>query len=252
MADYRSLLYEQYVSNQGQVANSNSDTTSFSFKNRKYYDAYYLKKFLPSNPESRILDIGCGLGSSLIVLHELGYKNLTGIEFSTEVLNILQTSPIKECVIQSDIVSFLSDALAEGNKYDAILSIDVFEHFSKNELIDLLCLIREVLAPEGILLIKVPNAQSPLFGGTVVFGDFTHEIAFTPSSLSQVLRACGFSRIELYEAAPVPYTFFSSLRSYLWKIVRFIYVSLYAVETGSLQASEIWSRSFFATAKTIQ
>jgi cyclopropane fatty-acyl-phospholipid synthase-like methyltransferase len=238
MPDYRTLLYQQYVSDQGLKVN-------FNITNRQYYDRYYFKKLLPLNPESRILDIGCGLGSSLMVLRDLGYSNLTGIEFSREVVNLLQGSPIQDYVINSDIASFLSDALAEGKQYDAILSIDVFEHFSKNELIDILCLIEKVLAPGGILLIKVPNAQSPLFSGTVVFGDFAHENAVTPSSLSQVLRACGFDKIQACEAAPVPYTLFSYLRYFLWKIVRLIYVALYAVETGALNVSEIWSRSFF-------
>src|SRR5262249_14785207 len=50
------------------------------------------------------------------------------------------------------------------------------------------------------------NAQG-WFAGATQHGDFTHELAFTPASLAQVLRATGFTVISVQGRLPTPRTF---------------------------------------------
>lgn len=242
--NYRKILYEEYFSNQ-------SDKT-FSLveylKSRDYYINDYLKSFLPGDKSSAILDIGCGYGGILSALKSLGYSNFLGVDASKEAIDLLRSTDLSEHVVEFDVVHFLEKAVKEGSKWDAILLIDILEHFTKDKLVRILDLLMLILKPAGRLIIKVPNVQSPL-GGTTVFGDFTHETYFTPTSLSQLLSACGFKKVASFEAAPVPYTLASSIRSVLWRVLSYIYTFSYAVETGSFDTSMIWTRSFFTIAR---
>lgn len=49
----------------------------------KYFKKNYLKH-LPESKESKILDIGCGMGHFLYFLEKEGYKNYLGIDISKE------------------------------------------------------------------------------------------------------------------------------------------------------------------------
>ncbi|MBW4509739.1 MAG: class I SAM-dependent methyltransferase [Scytonematopsis contorta HA4267-MV1] len=242
---YRTILYDNYFSNHSTQVN----TIQATLCHRKYYNDYFLSKFLPLDKNINILDLGCAYGSILSSLKALGYSNFTGVDSSKEAINLLSSTDFAHKVVESDIVEFLEKSVVQGLKWDVVLAIDILEHFSKDELVKVLCLLNKVVKPQGQLIIKIPNMQSPLFSGTIALGDFTHETFVTPASLSQVLKSCGFNTVEGYEAYPVPYTFISTIRHYLWKIVRIIYTFLYAIETGSFDNSMIWSRSFFTTAR---
>ena len=245
VTQYRHILYEKYFSNQGDDAANLKQ----SMKHRQYYNDYFLNRFLPKEKNSRLLELGCGYGNILTSLQELGYSKVTGIDCSPEAIEFLHLTNSVQTVIQADINAFLEEASAKQVTWDSVLAIDILEHLTKDELVHLLALIKKILVPTGTLIIKVPNAQSPLIGGNLVFGDFTHEIAFTPTSLTQVLKACGFGDVEVYEATPVRYTFISSLRFYIWRTVRLFYVFLYAVETGIFDTSQVWTSSFFSVAR---
>jgi 2-polyprenyl-3-methyl-5-hydroxy-6-metoxy-1,4-benzoquinol methylase len=241
---YRNRLYKQYFSNLGLVDTS----LEYDINHRQYYNNYFLTRFLPEDKALTILDLGCGYGTILASLHGLGYSNLTGVDCSEEAINLWRSTNLDCKVIESGIIEFLEKSVREKLTWEVVLAFDILEHFCKDELVHILTLLKSIISPQGILVIKVPNAQSPALSGTTVFGDFTHEVALTPVSLTQVLKACGFSRIESYEASPVPYTFISYIRFFLWKIVRYFYIFLYAVETGSFDSSMIWTRSFFSIA----
>ena len=77
-----------------------------------------------------------------------------------------------------------------------------------------------MLKPGGTLVVMVPNATSP-FGGMTRYWDFTHEIAFTPSSVRQLARLVGFkSDVEFRECGPIPHGLISGVRYLLWQAFR--------------------------------
>jgi 2-polyprenyl-3-methyl-5-hydroxy-6-metoxy-1,4-benzoquinol methylase len=243
--NYRDILYSNYFTNQS----SQEEYLEDILKNRKYYNDYFLNRFLPQNKEIKILDIGCGYGSMLASLQGLGYKQFTGVDASKEAINLLQTTDLGEKITESEIIKFLEKSVEQNLTWDVVLAIDILEHFSKNEIVYILSLLKKIINATGKLIIKIPNMQSPFLSGEIAFGDFTHEVFVTPASLKQVLSACGFSDIESYEASPVAHTLISTIRHFLWRIVRLFYTFLYAIETGSYDNSMIWSRSFFAVAR---
>ena len=100
-----------------------------------------------------------------------------------------------------DVLEFLRDRTAQ---YDLLIARDLFEHLTKEDTLEALTLCREALRPGGALLLQVPNGESPL-AGRIIYGDFTHETAFTQSSIAQVLRAAGFESVSCHPVRPVVY-----------------------------------------------
>jgi hypothetical protein len=130
---------------------------------------------------------------------------------------------------------------------DTVVTFDVIEHFTKDELIDLADAIYGALKLGGGWIIHVPNANSP-FVGAVRYGDYTHELAFTPAAIQQLLKASGFNRFVFTECGPRVHGMKSLLRVVLWKIVRVLLNLVNAAETGSFAKNYIWTRNMHVVA----
>jgi hypothetical protein len=89
--------------------------------------------------------------------------------------------------------------------------------------------------------------ESP-FGMRIRYGDLTHELAFTQSSLSQLLLSSGFSKVDCYEDQPIPHGVKSTIRWFLWKVIRSLLFSYIIVETGDIDRDAIFSQNFLAVA----
>jgi SAM-dependent methyltransferase len=130
---------------------------------------------------------------------------------------------------------------------DALVCFDLIEHFTKDELIELVDEIYRVLKPGGRWIIHTPNAESP-FGNRMFFWDFTHELAFTRTSLAQLLLSSGFREVNCYEDRPVPHGLKSAVRCFLWHGIRLALRAYLAVETGDTGRDAIFSQNFLAVA----
>ena len=160
----------------------------------KLYDLNY-KKFLPSQKNAPILDLGCGPGYFLKYLKDLGYENIQGVDISTQQIEVARSFGVDSYIFESDFFNFLRST---DKRFDMICAFHVLEHLFKREILDLLDLIYERLNPKGMLLVEVPNTGSPILGSQGRYSDFTHETGFTPQSLKEVLLLCGFSNVEAF------------------------------------------------------
>jgi hypothetical protein len=148
-------------------------------------------------------------------------------------------------VQEGDLLTAL-ESKAE-NCCDVVVTFDVIEHLSKQELFECADEVQRILKKGGRWLIHVPNAESPMFG-SIRYGDITHELAFTRHSLAQILAIAKFSQIECYEDAPHPHGLVSAVRWMLWKIIKFALLSWSAVETGYIDNKCIFTRNLYAIA----
>lgn len=189
---YREKIYSKYVEIQTKYLEQPNNDQEYR-RRKKLYNLNY-KKFLPSNRDSKILELACGKGFFLKYLKEMGYSNILGVEKSeSQILHAL--SDIKNYIIQDDMFSYLQNC---SEKYDLIVLFHILEHLFKEEVLELLKLVYERLTNGGIIFIEVPNASSPLFGCLNRYSDFTHEIGFTPSSLREILFISDLTNIEIY------------------------------------------------------
>jgi len=197
------------------------------FAQFKTFGAYF-GRFLTGDKNIEILDLGCGNGSLIHWLHESGYKNSQGIDISEEQILLATKLGIKN-ILQADALAFLP---ANKNSFDIIFARDVLEHFSKDKVQILIENIFNSLKPGGIFIAQTVNAENWLWG-RLRHGDFTHEIAFTSSSITQVLRISGFESIKVYPQRPVVHGFKSFFRLLLWMVWEGFSHLLLTIETGS-------------------
>lgn len=222
--NYKERIYKSYFSNH--TLHRKGEETLDSFKKRSNTYEKQFGEFLPKNKDAKIIDLGCGNGSIIWWLQQRGFTNSEGIDISAEQVEIANKLGVKN-IIQADLTKPLIGA---QGFYDVIFMRDVLEHYEKEDIIKVLDKCFSALKDNGIIIIQVPNAESP-FGSRIRYGDFTHEIAFTSGSISQVLRTIGFNDIHVkaWESSP-NLSLSSVVRFVLWQMVASFYRSLLMIE----------------------
>ena len=82
----------------------------------------------------------------------------------------------------------------------------------------------------------------------MLFWDFTHEIAFTRTSLAQLLLASGFAKVGCFEDYPVPHGVKSTARWVLWQVFRNLLRLYIAAETGDSGHDAVFSQNLLCVA----
>jgi 2-polyprenyl-3-methyl-5-hydroxy-6-metoxy-1,4-benzoquinol methylase len=222
---YKARFYEHYYSTH--LRHRKGPATLNQFQSNSPVFEQYWRKLLPQDKEARIIDVGCGTGNFLWWLQQQGYFLSEGIDLSPEQVAIANDLGVRN-VLQGDLHSILRE---RQGCYAVIILRDVIEHFDKVEVIEALEICRAALLPGGRIVLQVPNAQSPFFG-RIRYGDFTHELAFSATSLQQVLQVMGYGDIQTYSTGPVMAGRRSLVRYFAWKLVEAIYRLLIFIETG--------------------
>ncbi len=162
-----------------------------------YYD-WYTRGWLPESRSTPILDIGCGSGQFLYFLRERGFERATGIDLDRAQVEVGRSLGLN--AICSSIEDFLAD---DGGGYGLVAMLDILEHFTREELYPLLESVTAHLAPGGRLIASVPNADSP-HAARAIYADITHEVAFSPTSLTELFFCHGLKVLDLRDPWPAP------------------------------------------------
>lgn len=212
MEKYKEKLYSVYASKFNTPFFGENDLSAINDKGHVWKEHFI--RHISKDKSTKILEIGCGNGLFLRYLKNIGYTNYFGIDASEEQVKIAKKLGIDN-IINADISDFLND---KNEEYDVVFARDVIEHFGKEEILDTLLLVCRSLKKNGKLIIQCPNAESPFFG-RIRYGDFTHDTAFTKSSLLQILLFAGFGKLSFYPVGPVISSPKSLFKYYLWKLV---------------------------------
>jgi SAM-dependent methyltransferase len=233
---FRRELYRRYVSTFKSAVSTGADSSSV------WWDHKYLPLLADLDRAAPILEIGCGAGALLAYLERRGFSHATGIDISAEQVDLAQKRGVRAEV--ADAFEVLAVA---GGRLQAILAVDVLEHFSRDELVRLAPLLYTALRPGGRLLVQTANGAG-LFPGQVIYGDLTHMTIFTPHTLAQLLRPAGFGAFTFYETGPIPVRLRGKLDVALWGVIKAVASTVRYVETGKRQA--IWTENFICRAFT--
>ena len=218
-------FYARYVST-GQ-SNYNAINGKYPFSRKTHETVKRIAgKYFP-NRNTKVLDLGCGSGAYLFSLQSMGYTNCVGVDISMEQIEQAKALGIKN-VICANIFNYLRD---NKDKFDVILAIDIVEHFDKNEIKNLMLNMGIALNQKGSILLHVPNAESP-FGMRVRYGDFTHEFAFTQSSLNQLLTLYGYNNFTFFGDINPVYNCKSFIQMILRKFFELVFKLYLFSETG--------------------
>ena len=145
------------------------------------------------NLKSRlVVEIGCGNGDILEILRELEC-NFHGIEHKSEFVENLEKEGYK---VFSGYPSEIKNSNLE-NLYSAFLSFNVLEHTPNIK--DFLSGIREMLMPDAVGLIEVPNFEMIVGKGMISEFMLEHLTYFDSATLRLALETSGFEIIDIKE-----------------------------------------------------
>jgi len=201
-----------------------------------------IRRHFPPDRGAEILDIACGSGALIFLARRLGYRNIRGVDISPEQIALAKQLGIPG-VDKGDGIEILCGAVSAS--FDALISYDILEHLDKSTVLEVATQAHRVLRPEGRWLIHAPNGESP-FCGAIRYGDLTHQLAFTRSSMTQLLRLAGFTKMTFHEDSPGVHGLKSMGRWLGWKAIAAILNACTLFETGERDA--IVSRSFLTVA----
>lgn len=158
-------------------------------------------------PPGRFLDVGCNMGMLLRLARDRGWET-TGVDPSPSLSGLAREE------LGLDVLTcFLHEVPPEHDgRYDVVALSDVFEHVS--DPLGMLADVDRLLAPDGILYVKVPNARFNLFkqaaagvlGRTPqhgVWDSYEHVVHYTDETLRRMLARGGFRVVELATPRPV-------------------------------------------------
>lgn len=139
----------------------------------------------------RVLDVGCAIGTELVVARERGWEGV-GIELSQRSVAVARERGVE--VLDAPLEE---SGLPDGS-FDLVTLNHVLEHVAEPG--PFLAEVRRVLAERGLLFVSVPNVrawQVFLRGDrhTWTFHD-DHFLHFSPRTLELLLRRHGFRVLE--------------------------------------------------------
>lgn len=161
--------------------------------------------FIPKSfSEKNILDIGCGLGFTLAMLKEQGFKNIYGIDIIHKALKGAQDAGLKN-LIQSDIENGFIPC--KRGFFDLVICTEVFEHLF--DPVSVLEKIKIVLKKGGVAVLSFYNEYritqriSFLLGRCISDPLITggHIKFFNKTAIETMLQNAGFRIIEF---KPIP------------------------------------------------
>lgn len=225
MDDYRTPIYQTYASG-FQGVGPDFDKGAARRWGRAY--DYYFRGWFPKDKDSAIVDLACGSGKLLYYFKQHGFANLSGIDISPEQVRLAQQ--VLPGALEGNVLDFIQ---GKQEKFDLITAIDIIEHLRKEETLLFLDRCYAALKYGGRLIVQTPNASSP-WVSALRYGDFTHEVCFTPTLLRKLMHHSGFLNVEIREQCPVPwrYSLFSTFRHASWKLLRLSLKFWNIIETG--------------------
>ncbi len=226
MEKFKEILYTNYVSTHNKTLYG--ELTVAKMEGISPVLDFHFKRHLPADKNAFLLDIGCGDGNFIYWLNKMGYKNAFGIDISAEQIEKGRKLGINN-LICDDLLKYLNE---NKQKFDFIIARDVIEHFTRNEVFEILMLVNKNLTDKGRFVMQVPNGQG-IYYTSVFYGDYTHEMAYTITSVNQIILNTGYSKSACYPTGPVPHGLVSTIRYYLWKTKVARHKFWKMVETGN-------------------
>ena len=152
------------------------------------------------NPDLPVVDLGCGRGELVTMLHAGGHPAL-GVD--ANLGQVVDADPAH--FVEADLFDWLDRR--EDGSCRAVVALHVVEHLPVDLQVRLVYESRRVLAEGGAMVLETPNILSLNIGATNFWVDPTHERPVHPLFLEFLATEAGFAAHELRMLHPIPASF---------------------------------------------
>ena len=152
----------------------------------------YLTEYYSIDPNSKLLDIGCGRGEFLDGFSKCGL-NCFGVDQFNHAENYFPKTKLKISDLENEKLPY------DDNYFDVVFSKSVIEHFYYPE--KLIKEILRVLKPNGKVLTLTPDWE---YNYVNFYEDYTHRTPFTIKSLKDIFLIHNFKDVEVSRFKQLP------------------------------------------------
>ncbi len=140
------------------------------------------------SPPARVLDVGCGWGTTLEALERAGYRAI-GADISRRALERLERSGRE--LVEVDLTKPLPEEEVGG--YDAVMALDVIEHLDDDR--EAVGRLGELVRPGGYVVVSVPARPD-------LFSEFDsiqgHRRRYLPGTLESAFQVPGLELVQTF------------------------------------------------------
>jgi len=152
-------------------------------------------------PGARVVDLACGNGLLLDLLHER-VAEYVGVDFSSEFIAAAEERASRRGLVKGSFVcSDLEELLrSRPDSFDAAFALDFAEHIDDGDFARIFRAARAALRPAAPLYLHTPNLDFVVerLKARGVLQQFPEHIAVrTAARTTALLEECGFRRIEV-------------------------------------------------------
>ncbi|WP_079913848.1 methyltransferase domain-containing protein [Paenibacillus sp. 32352] len=147
-----------------------------------------------------VLDIGCGRGEFIELLHKEYGVNVKGIDINNDMIDYCKERGFNvELIDAIDYLEKLND-----NSLDGIFMAQVIEHLTSEQAMSLINSVYRVLKPGGLFVVETINVQSVFAMSNWFYMDPTHIKPVHPVTLKFIFQGSGYSQVDIKYLSPVP------------------------------------------------
>jgi hypothetical protein len=202
-----------------------------------------ISPFLPTNKSDCIYEAATGPGILQFWLRKQGFTNREGSDFSAKEASLAQH--VTATIRHADSISDLTERFREESLY-SIIALDFYEHIERENFIRFLKIAHSRLSPGAWLVLRGPNADSPLLGLNL-YNDVTHTWAYTTTCLRVLCRLEGFQDVRFCDDAIPGLHHGAAWKTPLMRLVQMILTQL--VWMASRQRVQFWGSSIYIFAR---
>lgn len=147
---------------------------------------------------SDVVDIGCGRGELLALLHERGVR-ARGVDSNAAMVEMCRAKGFE--VAQGDALTYLRSQPDAG--VGGLIAIQVVEHFSSAYLMRFLDAAFHAMRPGAPLILETLNPACWMAFFETYLRDVTHRQPLHPDTLRLLVQASGFTAVDVQFRQPV-------------------------------------------------
>ena len=170
------------------------------------------------SPGQKVLDIGCGWGGMALYLHRLARVDVLGITLSEEQLKVARLRA-EEAGVSEHVRFELLDYRAVEGPFDRIVSVGMFEHVGLGHYDAFYRKCRELLKPDGVMLLHTIGRLGQARRAPDPFTDKYIFPGYYLPSLSQMCAASEKARLIASDVETLRLHYAYTLREWLRRFV---------------------------------